>query len=99
MSFSYQDLAIEARNIWVSWNKKIAQTSPSHLPEGVAPDDKLLYECGSYFIAEGSDLQEFYRESLETMGKTAPEFRKMQFVKVWPLRTTSPLITCNLTVV
>lgn len=42
----------------------------------------VLLECGNYFISAGSELDEFYRESLDTMERTAPEFRKMQFVKV-----------------
>lgn len=82
MPCSYQDLAIEARDLWLSWNKQISQSAPSQLPAGLSPDDKMLHECGSYFIAEGAELRDFYRESLETMEKTAPEFRKMQFVKV-----------------
>lgn len=85
MLHSYQDLAIEARDIWLSWNNKVAESSPSQLPGGLSPDDKLLHECGSFFLAEGAELQDFYRESLDTMEKTAPEFRNMQFVRVWLL--------------
>ncbi|TPX13733.1 uncharacterized protein E0L32_005936 [Thyridium curvatum] len=77
----YQDLAIEARNYWLSWNKAVAELDASSLPEGLTPEDKLFLECGSYFLAEGPTLRDYYAESLETMGKTAPEFRKMQFVK------------------
>lgn len=79
---SYQDLAIEARDIWLSWNEHIANASPSQLPAGLAPDDKLLFVCGSYFLAEGSELRDFYRDSLDTMERTAPDFRKKQFVRV-----------------
>jgi uncharacterized membrane protein len=79
---SYQRLAIEARDIWLSWNKEIESSSPSDLPAGLTPKDKLLHICGSYFLAEGAKLQNFYAESLDTMKKTAPDFRKMQFVKV-----------------
>ena len=82
---SYQDLAIEVRDLWLSWNKKVAESSPSQLPDGLSPDDKLLYECGSFFLAEGAELRDFYRESLDTMERTAPAFRKMQFVRVWLL--------------
>ncbi|KAF4461055.1 sarcosine oxidase [Fusarium albosuccineum] len=77
----YQDLAIQARDLWLSWNKTIAESSSSELPEGLNPEDKLFYICGSYFLAEGPDLRDYYAESLDTMEKTAPEFRKMQFVK------------------
>ena len=82
MQARYQDMAIEARAIWLSWNKKIQETSPSELPTGLEPDDKLLYECGNYFIGEGSELIEFYDESLRMLGETAPDVRAKQFVKV-----------------
>lgn len=48
----------------------------------MTPEDKLFYICGSYFLAEGPELRDYYADSLKTMKKTAPEFRKMQFVKV-----------------
>lgn len=68
--------------MWLSWNRRIAGSAPSELPKGLSPEDKLLYTCGSYFVAAGSELNQFYKESLETMERTAPEFRKMQFLKV-----------------
>ncbi|KAJ4186392.1 hypothetical protein NW755_007687 [Fusarium falciforme] len=77
----YQDLAIEARDFWLSWNKAIAEANASDLPEGLTPEDKLFYICGSYFLAEGPELRDYYADSLKTMEKTAPEFRRMQFVK------------------
>ncbi|KAM6510820.1 hypothetical protein FSOLCH5_011265 [Fusarium solani] len=77
----YQDLAIEARDFWLSWNKAITETKVSDLPEGLTPEDKLFYICGSYFLAEGPELRDYYADSLKTMEKTAPEFRRMQFVK------------------
>lgn len=77
----YQDLAIEARDIWLSWNKHVARSAPSELPNGLTPEDTLLLECGNYFVAAGPELVPFYRESLETMERTAPEMRSMQFVK------------------
>lgn len=79
---SYQDLAIEARNYWLSWNKAITEAGPKDLPEGLTPEDKLFYNCGCYFLAEGPELRDYYADSLTTMEATAPEFRKMQFVKV-----------------
>lgn len=78
----YQDLALKARDIWLSWNQTIRESSPDDLPEGLSPDDKLLYLCGSYFLAEGPNLREFYDQSLRTMQETASGQRKMQFVKV-----------------
>ncbi|KPM38583.1 hypothetical protein AK830_g8002 [Neonectria ditissima] len=77
----YQDLAIEARDFWLSWNKAIAESKSDELPAGLSPEDKLFYVCGSYFLAEGPQLPPYYVESLATMEKTAPEFRKMQFLK------------------
>lgn len=78
--YSYQDLAIEARDIWLSWNEDIARSSLTTLPDG-----ELLYECGCYFLAKGPELREFFQASLDTMGRSAPEIRRMQFVKVRPL--------------
>ncbi|KFX99697.1 hypothetical protein V490_01708 [Pseudogymnoascus sp. VKM F-3557] len=77
----YQNLAIEARDIWLSWNKEIAESATANLPPGLNPCDKLLHICGSYFVAEGRKLHDFYAECLDTMEKTAPEMRQMQFVK------------------
>ncbi|KAL2673904.1 hypothetical protein Neosp_012348 [[Neocosmospora] mangrovei] len=77
----YQDLAIEARDFWLSWNKAITEANISDLPGSLTPEDKLFYICGSYFLAEGPELRDYYADSLKTMEKTAPEFRKMQFVK------------------
>ena len=68
--------------MWLSWNQAIAESALCDLPEGLTPEDTLLYICGSYFLAEGRDLQPFYAQSLTTMERTAPEMRKMQFVKV-----------------
>jgi sarcosine oxidase/L-pipecolate oxidase len=81
----YQALAIEARNIWLSWNKAIEESSPDDLPLGLTPEDKLLYTCGCYFLAEPQMFLDFEAKSLETMEKMSPELRKMQFVKVWEL--------------
>lgn len=92
MRCSYQDLAIEARAIWLSWNKNIEESTSSQLPSGLEPDDKLLHECGNYFLAEGPELCDFYKESLDLMEKTAPDVRKTQFLKVC-LDSTSPLHT------
>ncbi|KAJ4251820.1 hypothetical protein NW762_011117 [Fusarium torreyae] len=75
----YQDLAIVARDFWLSWNKDIAESNLSQLPDGLTPDDKLFYICGSHFLAEGPELPGYYADSLRTMEETAPEFREMQF--------------------
>ncbi|KAJ0330534.1 hypothetical protein COL922a_012432 [Colletotrichum nupharicola] len=77
----YQNLALEAKDMWLSWNKAVAETASSDLPAGLSPEDKLLHLCGAYFLAEGSDMRDYYAESLELMSKTAPDHRKMLFVK------------------
>lgn len=68
--------------MWMEWNRKIAGSVDSELPNGLSSDDKLLHDCGNYFIAEGPDLAQFYEDSLRTMKGTAPEVRKTQFIKV-----------------
>ncbi|KAE9581499.1 L-pipecolate oxidase [Colletotrichum fructicola] len=77
----YQNLALEAKDMWLSWNEAVAETASSDLPPGLSPEDKLLHLCGAYFLAEGSDMRDYYAESLELMSKTAPDHRKMLFVK------------------
>ncbi|KAJ0352115.1 hypothetical protein COL154_012655 [Colletotrichum chrysophilum] len=77
----YQNLALEAKYMWLSWNKAVAETASSDLPPGLSPEDKLLHLCGAYFLAEGSDMRDYYAESLELMSKTTPDHRKMLFVK------------------
>ncbi|KAM0415764.1 hypothetical protein ACHAPT_013269 [Fusarium lateritium] len=71
----------EARDIWLAWNKAIKESNPSELPPGLRPQDQLLYVCGCYFIGEGRELQGENAASLDTMAKSPPDFRKMQFVK------------------
>ncbi|KAI5461693.1 FAD dependent oxidoreductase [Mariannaea sp. PMI_226] len=78
----YQQLAIEARDIWQAWTDKVMTSPPSELPDGLTPEDKLLHVCGSYFLGEGTVLRDYYKDSLATMEETAPEFRKMLFLKV-----------------
>lgn len=68
--------------MWLAWNKAIKESTPSELPPGLSPEDQLLYVCGCYFIGQGRELQGENAASLDTMAKTAPDFRKMQFVKV-----------------
>ena len=55
----------------------------------------MLLECGNYFLSAGPELDDFYQESLDMMEKTAPEFRRRQFIKGDPaeeerLRKLSP---------
>ncbi|ETS84237.1 hypothetical protein PFICI_02262 [Pestalotiopsis fici W106-1] len=77
----YQNLAIEARDMWLDWNKQIKNSCPDQLPDGINTQDELLLITGSCFLSEGERLHEYYEASLCTMERTAPEFRRMQFVK------------------
>ncbi|KAK5050880.1 hypothetical protein LTR84_003439 [Exophiala bonariae] len=77
----YQELAIQARDIWLQWNKTIQNSSLSDLPTGLEPDDKVIDLCGQYFLAHGSDLSGFHKDSLDMMEAEAPESRAQQFIK------------------
>ncbi|RSL78345.1 hypothetical protein CEP52_017639 [Fusarium oligoseptatum] len=75
----YQNLAIEARQLWLEWNEAVARAED--LPPGMTAEDKLLLTCGCYFLAEGRTMSEHNDQSLKTMERHAPELRKRQFVK------------------
>jgi sarcosine oxidase / L-pipecolate oxidase len=81
-SKEYQELAYEARDMWLDWDRAIEGTSPALLPHGLTHDDKLINFCGCYYLGEGSELQPHYADSLEMTAKEAPEYRKLQFLKV-----------------
>lgn len=81
-AFSSQDLALEARDIWLEWNRAIKESHPSDLPEPLTPEDELLKLCGVYHLADGPDMIGRYVENLRVMGETAPSFRDLQLVKV-----------------
>ncbi|KAJ5369570.1 hypothetical protein N7509_014182 [Penicillium cosmopolitanum] len=76
-----QDLALEARDIWLEWNKAIKNSDPSELPDPLTPEDELLTLCGVFHLADGPKLIDLYSENLRVMGETAPSFRDLQFVK------------------
>lgn len=82
MHSSSQDLALEARDIWLEWNRAIKESRPSDLPQPLTPEDELLILCGVYHLADGPDLAARYVDSLDTMAKTAPSYRDLQFIKV-----------------
>lgn len=77
-----QDLALEARDVWLEWNRAIEQSRPSDLPFPLTPEDELLTLCGVYHMADGPDMIPRYVENLNVMEKTAPTFRNLQFIKV-----------------
>lgn len=81
-SFSSQDLALEARDHWLQWNKDIKESRPSDLPQPLTPEDELLTTCGVYHLADGPDMVDRYVENLQVMEKTAPTFRDLQLIKV-----------------
>lgn len=81
-AFSSQDLALEARDIWLEWNRSIKESLPSDLPRPLTPEDELLTLCGVYHLADGPDLVGRYVENLRAMEESAPSFRNLQFIKV-----------------
>lgn len=76
-----QDLALEARDIWLEWNKTIKESRPEDLPQPLTPEDELLKLCGVYHMADGPELIPRYVENLQVMEQTAPSFRNLQFIK------------------
>ncbi|OJJ07021.1 hypothetical protein ASPVEDRAFT_154944 [Aspergillus versicolor CBS 583.65] len=77
-----QDLAFEARDIWLQWNKEIRESDPSALPPSLTTEDELLTVCGLYNLADGDEMIDFYKTSLSSVEATAPKgFRDLQFVK------------------
>ncbi|KAL4916508.1 FAD dependent oxidoreductase [Aspergillus aurantiobrunneus] len=80
-----QDLAFEARDIWLQWNKEIRESDPAALPQPLTPDDELLTVCGVYHLADGPKMIDRYVENLHAMETTAPKgFRNLQFAKGSP---------------
>ncbi|OQE75587.1 hypothetical protein PENNAL_c0073G09655 [Penicillium nalgiovense] len=76
-----QDLALEARDIWLEWNRAIKESHPSDLPRPLTPEDELLTLCGVYHLADGPTMIPRYVENLQVMEETAPSFRHLQFIK------------------
>ncbi|KAK6910424.1 hypothetical protein I203_104456 [Kwoniella mangroviensis CBS 8507] len=65
----YQDLAFSGRDIWLDWNKQIANSAPEDLPKGLTPQDQLLVSNGFLRIAGSGELSDFDRESLNALEK------------------------------
>lgn len=84
IEISSQDLALEARDIWLEWNRVIRESQPSDLPQPLSPEDELLTLCGVYHLADGPNMIPRYVENLRVMEDTAPSFRDLQFIKVAP---------------
>lgn len=98
-AFSSQDLALEARDIWLEWNRSIKESLQSDLPRPLTPQDELLTLCGVYHLADGSDLVGRYVENLHAMEESAPSFRNLQFIKVSVGKITRKLSMFVLTLV
>lgn len=81
--YSSQDLALEARDIWLEWNRAIKESRPNDLPRPLTPEDELLTVCGVYHMADGAELCDLYKKNLQVMSDTAPSFRDLQFIKVF----------------
>lgn len=61
----YQRFATEARRIWLDWNAQIASSTPSDLPQGLSPQDRLFEDCGFMRIGLDAELTEFEKTTLE----------------------------------
>lgn len=72
---------MEARKMWLAWNEDIRSRKQEDLPSCIAPGDKLLDICGVYHLADGRDLLPRYAADLESMKRTAKDFREQQFRK------------------
>ncbi|OQD74928.1 hypothetical protein PENDEC_c009G00674 [Penicillium decumbens] len=79
-----QDLALEARDIWLEWNRAIKEARPSDLPQPLTPEDELLKICGVFHMADGPEMIDLYKRNLRVMEETAPSFRNLQFIKDSP---------------
>ncbi|RVX67199.1 hypothetical protein B0A52_08633 [Exophiala mesophila] len=77
----YEELAIEARDVWLAWNEAIRHSPSSQLPAGLTPEDQLLDLCGIFFLAAGETMPDLYKKSLDLMEKRDAASRRRQFVK------------------
>lgn len=75
---------MEARDIWLQWNRDIKESRESDLPRPLTPEDELLKLCGVFHLADGPEMIPRYVENLRVMEDTAPSFRDLQFIKVRP---------------
>lgn len=64
------------------WNKQIASSNEDDLPKPLVPGDKLLEECGVYYLSSGEDkLDSHFQQSLDTLAHTAPAIHKQIYLK------------------
>ncbi|KAF2167794.1 hypothetical protein M409DRAFT_65895 [Zasmidium cellare ATCC 36951] len=76
-----QDLALEARKIWLQWNEQIRTSKPSDLPAPLTPDDEVLVNCGVFHLADKREMFPRYQTNLKATAETAPEFRDLMYIK------------------
>lgn len=72
----YQRLALEAGEIWKTWNEDLA--SSNDLPSGLKPSDKLWYSTGMLRMSDTKEYGEFELRTLENMKKEG--LRELQFM-------------------
>ena len=74
----YQRLAFEAAGIWDQWNRELAATATSDLPESLRDAPRQLwYNSGMLRVSATNELGEFEEETLRNMEKDG--LREFQF--------------------
>ncbi|KAL0943099.1 sarcosine oxidase [Colletotrichum truncatum] len=76
-----QNLAVEARDIWLKWNEQIRKSKQSDLPPPLAPSDELLVRCGVFRLADTAHLHPRYATDLAVTQESQPSFREYMYVK------------------
>ncbi|KAF2703237.1 FAD dependent oxidoreductase [Pleomassaria siparia CBS 279.74] len=61
----YQELTFEAIQVWRSWNDELA--TGKDLPPGLDKHDKVFYNCGSLYMADGDVIPAFELATIKTM--------------------------------
>lgn len=75
----YQRLAFEAAKLWEEWNREIAASSSSELPEVLRSGDrKLWWNCGYIRMSAENHYEPFELSTLENMKKEG--IRDTQFM-------------------
>jgi sarcosine oxidase/L-pipecolate oxidase len=74
----YQRLAFEASEIWKEWNEELAATTPTSLPQGLSPGDKLWHHSGMLRLSATREYGDFELRTLENMVKDG--LRDQQFM-------------------
>lgn len=67
--FGYQTLALDAIAKWKKWNEEIR--SGKCVPPGFTTDDKLFVNNGTLTMTSGLELDQFEKDTVESMDKVA----------------------------